>query len=83
MWVGVKLVVVLLRIIANSYKEKHNLIGISNEVSVFFSTAISTVAEKRQQRSSDDSIAIDCRHSAQCDCSCPSTTIKYIGVVNR
>jgi len=80
---GVKLAVVLLQIIANSYKEEHNLIGINYKVSVFFGTALSTVVEKRQQRYSDGSIAIGCRHSVQCDCSSPSTAMKYIGVVNR
>jgi hypothetical protein len=49
---GVKLAVVFLQIIANSYKEERNLIGINYKVSVFFGTALSTIVEKRQQRSS-------------------------------
>jgi hypothetical protein len=45
----VKLAFAFLQIVANSYKEERNVIGISYKISLLFVTALSTVAEKRQQ----------------------------------
>jgi len=70
---------VLLQIIANSYKQEHNLIGIRYKVSAFFVTAEN---DNSITQTAAPLLAVDVRCGAvRCDCSCPSTSIKHIGVM--